>query len=81
MLSVPSFERSKETKLPPVETGTRTKEIVAPPSSEAPKVIDLMEALKRSLDEAQKKAELKPARRKMAASGRRPAAQGKKKSG
>lgn len=51
------------------------REIVAPPSVEGPKVINLMDALKQSLEEAKKKApEKKAATRKMAGSARRPAA-------
>ena len=63
-----------------VEAKVAGKELVAPATSEEPKVIDLMEALKASLAEAQKKRpEAKPEPRKMAASAGRPAAEVRKK--
>jgi len=56
------------------------REIVAPPAAEGPKVINLMDALKQSLEEAKRKApERKAPARKMAGSSRRPASAEKKR--
>jgi DNA end-binding protein Ku len=56
------------------------REIVAPPVAEGPKVINLMDALKQSLEEAKRKApERKAPARKMAGSSRRPASAEKKR--
>ena len=56
------------------------REIVAPPAAEGPKVINLMDALKQSLEEAKRKApERKAPARKMAGSSRRPTSAEKKR--
>jgi DNA end-binding protein Ku len=57
------------------------REIVAPPAAEGPKVINLMDALKQSLEEAKRKAPERKAApaRKMAGSSRRPASEKKRK--
>jgi DNA end-binding protein Ku len=56
------------------------REIVAPPAAEGPKVINLMDALKQSLEEAKKKApERKAPARKMAGSSRRPGSDEKRR--
>src|SRR5688572_1915712 len=57
------------------------REIVAPPAAEGPKVINLMDALKQSLEEAKRKAPERKAApaRKMAGSSRRPASAEKKR--
>jgi DNA end-binding protein Ku len=66
-----------------VEAKVEGREIVTPPAPEEPQVINLMDALKRSVAKAQNgQSSEKPSRRKMAASGRKKApAKAKRKSG
>jgi DNA end-binding protein Ku len=55
------------------------REIVAPPASDHPKVINLMDALKESVEEARRKSAGKAAPKKMAPSARRVAGEKKKR--